>query len=284
VVSKSSAINTNNNNIICGLKATSVTTITTTTPVTTRSIIPLIDMRFYTLNTTISNGGGTSFSDLYGYDNDGTYNYVIDHGLNKVFKFSSFWAYLSSTSLSISLPNYLKYVSGYWYITGNNGIYKTDSTFTTIVAYVTTGPHYGLYYYSTTSTIYAVKSTSIIEYTTNLALSYTNNISGYILWSITATGTTFYIGTTTGTILVIVNRLITGTFTAACSGPVNSIVIQGTALLTECNGDSYFNTGSGSSFTYVSVIGGPGFTAKGIWIDLRNQLIRTDESSFLIYN
>ena len=228
--------------------------------------------------------GGISFRNLYGYANDGTYNYLLDKYLNRVFKFNVAWVFISSTILPFSSPYYLTYVSGNWFITGDYGIYKIDSTFITIVASATTGPHYGLYYYSTSSTIYAVKGSSVIEYTTGLKVLIAKNITGYSLWSITSRGNTFYIGTTTGLVLVMVDSVVTDTFNA-CNGlrySVNSIVVQGTMMMTECYGNSYFYT-QGRPFDFIFSIVGPTTSAKGVWIDLQNQLITTDPSFFKIY-
>jgi hypothetical protein len=115
------------------------------------------------------------------------------------------------------------------------------------VASATTGRHHGLYFYSTSSTIYAVKSGYVIEYTTGLAESYRYTLSGYIPRSITAWLTTFYIGTKSGLVLAVTNRTVTGTFNG-CTGiqfPVYSIMVQGTTIMTLCCGDAHFYTGSG---------------------------------------
>ncbi len=242
-------------------------------------------MKSFNLSTAYSTAGGISFSNLYGYANDGTYNYLLDNSLNMVFIFHNSWLYVSRKILPFSSPYYLTYVSGNWFITGNNGIYKTDLTFTRIVASATTGAHFGLYYYSTSSTIYAVKNNSVIEYTTGLAVSYRNTLSGYILRSITASGTTFYIGTTSGLVLAITNRTVTGTFNG-CTGltqyTVYSIMVQGTTIMTLCIGDAHFYTGSGSSFAYKFSLRSKTVTGKGVWVDLKNHLIIADVGSYVI--
>ena len=264
---------------------TTTSTTTTSTTTTTTTANPLNAARSFSSSTSYSTAGGNSFSNLYGYANDGTYNYLLDNTVNTVFKFGNSWVYVSKTTLPFSSPFYLTYVSGNWFITGNNGIYKTDSTFTTIVASATTGTHYGLYYDSTSSTIYAVKSGSVMEYTTGLAVSYTNTISGYIFWSITASGNTFYIGTTDGLVLAMTSRAVTGNFNGCnsrSSNTVYSIMVQGTTVMTECFGDTYFYTGSGSSFIYQSGITSSTSTGKGVWLDLKNCLVVTDVGSYII--
>ena len=202
-----------------------------------------------------------------------------------VFIFHNSWLYVSRKILPFSSPYYLTYVSGNWFITGNNGIYKTDSTFATKVAYATTGVHCGLYYQSTISTIYAVKSGSVIEYTTGLAVSYTNTISSYTLSSITASENTFHIGTTTGLVLAMTSRAVTGNFNGCNSKTtytLYSIMVQRTTMMTECYGDTYFYTGSGSSFSYLSSISSNTVTPKGVWVDLKNRLVVTDVGSYII--
>jgi hypothetical protein len=199
-------------------------------------------MSSYSSQKSVTSAGGTSFSNLYGYANDGTYNYILDNNLHKVFQFNISWACVKIITLPFSSPYYLTYVSGNWYITGKYGIYKTGSSFESILASAITGPHFGLYYYSISSTIYAVQSHSVIEYSTGLVASYTNTLSGYSLWSITASGSTFYIGTSNSLVLVMTDRLVRRSFDA-CKGrtgyPVNSILVQGSTMMTECWGDIF---------------------------------------------
>jgi hypothetical protein len=175
-------------------------------------------------------------------------------------------------------------VSEYWFSVTNVGIYKTDSTFATILASATTSAHFGLYFYSTSSTIHAVKSGSVIEYTTVLAVSYTNTISGCRLYSITGSGITIYIGTSVGLVFVMVNRAVTVVF-AACnfkSNYVNSMVIQGTTMMTNCQKDINFYTGNGSSFSFLSAITYIGNNPLGVWVDLNNQLVVSEGESWVI--
>jgi len=154
-------------------------------------------------------------SSLYGFANDGVYNYILDNTNSLVYKFSSSWVYLSQKSLPFSSPLYLTYVNGYWFITGNNGIYKMVSTFSNIQYSATTGGLISLCYHSPNFTIFAIKTPNyVIEYTPILTVFYTNTISGYYLWSITASGNTLYISTDNGLVLVMTNRVVTGFFDA----------------------------------------------------------------------
>lgn len=243
-------------------------------------------MSSYSSQKSVTSAGGTSFSNLYGYANDGTYNYILDNNLHKVFQFNISWACVKIITLPFSSPYYLTYVSGNWYITGKYGIYKTGSSFESILASAITGPHFGLYYYSISSTIYAVQSHSVIEYSTGLVASYTNTLSGYSLWSITASGSTFYIGTSNSLVLVMTDRLVRRSFDA-CKGrtgyPVNSILVQGSTMMTECWGDTCFYTGSGSSFSFSFAKVRSGTTAKGAWVELTNKLVITDAGTFMIW-
>jgi hypothetical protein len=140
-----------------------------------------------------------------------------------------------------------------------------------------------LYYQSTSSTIYAVKyPSSVVEYTTGLVVSFTNNLSGYYLWSITASGNTFYIGTQNGLVLVMTNRVVTG-FYDACNSKVyqiNSMVIQGTTMMTNCYRDLSFYTGNGSSFSFLSAMTDIGYP-NGVWVDLNNQLVFGDGDTWV---
>jgi hypothetical protein len=222
----STTLTTKTTTVDCSV--TSFATITTST--STKKAYNLDSMSSYTSQKSFTSAGGTSFSNLYGYANDGTYNYILDNNLHKVFQFNISWVYVKIITLPFSSPYYLTYVSGNWYITGKYGIYKTGSSFESILASAITGPHFGLYYYSSSSTIYAVQSHSVIEYSTGLVATYTNTISRYSLWSITASGSTFYIGTSNSLVIAMTSRVVTGSFNA-CKGqtryPVNSILVQG---------------------------------------------------------
>jgi hypothetical protein len=266
-------------------ETTTATTETTTSSTNITTAFNLNATRSYTSQISTASAGGIFFSSLYGYANDGIFNYILDKGLHKVFQFNISWASVNIITLPFLSPYYLTYVTGNWFITGNNGIYKTGSSFASILASVTTGPHFGLYYYLTSSTIYAVKNHSIIEYTTGLVTSYTKTISGYSLWSITASGSTFYIGTSSSVVLAMTDRVVTGTFDACRSHtyPVNSIFVQGSMMMTECYGDTYFYTGSGSSFSYSFGKVRLGTTAKGAWVELANKLLITDVGTYMIW-
>jgi hypothetical protein len=63
---------------------------------------------------------------------------------------------------------------------------------------------------------------------------------------------------------------------------VYSIMVQGTTMMTECNGDTYFYTGSGSSFVYQSALTSNTYTGKGVWVVLQNHFIVTDGGSYII--
>ncbi len=101
---------------------TAIITTTTTSTTTTTTTYPLNSMRSFSSPTSYSTAEGNSFSNLYGYANDGTYNYLLDNTLNTVFKLDNSRVYVSKSTLPFSSLYYLAYVSGNWFITGNNGI------------------------------------------------------------------------------------------------------------------------------------------------------------------
>ncbi len=81
------------------------------------------------------------------------------------------------------------------------------------------------------------------------------------------------------------NREVTGNFNA-CAGSttatVCSIMVEGTTMMTECSGNTYFYQGSGSSFTSISQLTGTSNTGKGVWVDLQNRLVITEPTNIVI--
>jgi len=80
------------------------------------------------------------------------------------------------------------------------------------------------------------------------------------------------------------NRVVTGFFDACrqMSRSINSIMVQGTTMMTTCADNINFYTGSGSSFSYLSFLSTSLTAPKGVWVDLNNQLVITDYGYYAI--
>jgi hypothetical protein len=142
--------------------------------------------------------------------------YVTHYSQGKIFVFDDNWNYISNKS---SFPNvtYMILVGNYFYISGNSNIWKTDQQLNVSIRYNSTGsssgyyPNYrGLYYNSTNDLIYVASSYFEVIHVFNLNLTLNDSISitPYQPWSINENNNELYVGTTNGTVLVILNKQI----------------------------------------------------------------------------
>jgi hypothetical protein len=96
-------------------------------------------------------------------------------------------------------------------MTGNDNIWKTDQQLNVSIRYNSTGSRYrGLYYNSTNDLIYvSPEALQVIHvFNLNLTLNDTNSVAPYKPRSINEHNNELYVGTTNGTVLVIVNKQI----------------------------------------------------------------------------
>jgi hypothetical protein len=104
-------------------------------------------------------------------------------------------------------------VGNYFYITGNDNIWKTDQQLNVLFRYNSTGSsHYyvGLFYNSTNDLIYVAPYNLQVIHVFNLNLTLNDSISitPHLPLSINEHNNELFVGTTDGTILVIVNKQI----------------------------------------------------------------------------
>jgi len=137
--------------------------------------------------------------------------YVTHYAEGKIFVFDENWNYVSNKS-SFPYVTYMIPVGNYFYITGNDNIWKTDQQLNVSIRYNSTGSYYyrGLYYNSTNDLIYAAPDNFQMVHVFNLNLTLNDSISitPYSPWSINENNNELYVGTNNGTILVIVNKQI----------------------------------------------------------------------------
>ncbi len=138
--------------------------------------------------------------------------YVTHYSQGKIFVFDENWNYVSNKS-SFPAVAYMIPVGNYFYITGNDYIWKTDQQLNVFIRYNSTGSspkHGGLYYNSTDDLIYvAIEALQVIHvFNLNLILNDIISITPHSPWSINEHNNELYVGTTDGTMLVIVNKQI----------------------------------------------------------------------------
>ena len=160
--------------------------------------------------------------------------YVLDYTNSRILIYDDSWKY--SNFKEFRSPSYMTQIRDYLYLTGQYGIYKTDVDLNVILQYNDTGtPAYRGIYYDSNDSIYVAKMStySVLVFDLNLKLidSLTTVINGspYSPWSIQGYDNKLYIGTDSGTILVISNKKIIESFNG-CNGFSNLYSFVSTIL------------------------------------------------------
>jgi hypothetical protein len=187
----------------------------------------------FSLKTTISSYPAKSF-ELNGLgimdDANATY-YALDYlntTHNNFVLYNRNWTYLTYKTMSIYNPYSIQYINNEYFITGNNGIYRTDKYLNLVNSYIKAGAVYTSTYYNSTSDIlYVARAGSnwIDLFYRNLtfisSISLTNQP-----WALTEKNGKLYVGLNGGVISVIENNLIVKTITTLCTGDIISILID----------------------------------------------------------
>ena len=148
-----------------------------------------------------------------------------------------YWEYKSSIQF-IDSPNYMKANGNQLFISGNDGLYKTDQYLNVTQTYQSYGAYYkGLYYNTTSALLYAgnVYNHYLSVFDQNLTTLRTISTGSYIPYSFSFFDDTVYIGTSPvsspnlgGTILLLRNESIINVYSSICSlsSYITSILID----------------------------------------------------------
>jgi hypothetical protein len=164
-----------------------------------------------------------------------SYYYVSDWGLNQIFILNESLSYVSNKDFYY--PAYLTTIGSSLYATGQTNIWKLDLNLNILIQYNATVTYpnprnRGIYFNSSNNFIYVAVSfyNEIHVFDLNLSLNHNISTSTFQPWSIAEYNNQLYVGTTNGTILVIVNEVILHTFNG-CNG--NSAVLS-SVLFDQC--------------------------------------------------
>jgi hypothetical protein len=139
--------------------------------------------------------------------------YVTHYNLGEIFVFDENWNLVSRKSSFLNVY-YMTPVGNYFYITGYKNIWKTDQQLNVSITHTNSNlssPSYcGLYYNATSDLIYvASQDFQVIQvFNLDLTLNDSFSITPYKSWSLNEHNSELYVGTTNGTMLVIVNKQI----------------------------------------------------------------------------
>ncbi len=215
--------------------------------------------------------------------------YVTYYYQSKIFVFDENWNYVLNKSSFLNVY-YMIPVGNYLYITGNVNIWKTDQELNVLLRYNSTGtsPRYrGLFYNSTNDLIYVAPFTlkMIHVFNLNLTLNDSISITPYQPWSINEHNNELYVGTTVGTMLVIVNKQIIKQFNGCNqqSFEVLSILFDdNNNMATSCaNNQLYLYNTTGSYLNQnISTVSTPYY----IGLDSKSRLVVTAWTQISLYN
>lgn len=169
--------------------------------------------------------------------------YYITASLGQIFTFDDNWNYVATKS-SLTSVTFMITIGCFFFITSNTNIWKTDQQLNLIKQYnpVGTSNFKGLFYNSTNNWIYvAAQSTYSIQlFDLDLTLKGNISTSPYQPWAITGYINQIFVGTTNGTIIVIVNEQVINQFNV-CGGSaviVESILLDKFGnMATACSGN-----------------------------------------------
>jgi hypothetical protein len=215
--------------------------------------------------------------------------YVTEYWQGKIFVFDENWNYISTKS-SFSYVNYMIPVGNYFYITGNDNIYKTDQQLNVLIRYDSTRSYTdyrGLYYNSTNNLIYiAAKYLEMIQvYNLNLTLNDSISITPYQPYSIKEHNNELYVGTDNGTMLVISNKQIIKQFNA-CNGQsvkLYSILFDDfNNIATSCDNNQLYLYNKSGSYLNKSIQTVP--YPRFIGLDSKSRLVVVTYTKIILYN
>ena len=181
------------------------------------------------IKTTISTYSGSSFTGLVGFgylvDTNTTY-YALDWQGNKILIFNSNWQYL--TYQSFDRPAFMITVNSNLYISSYNNVYKTDKYLNIISQYsnsTTAFDYSGLFFSSSTNLIYVAGqiNQTIDIFDLNLTLVDSIATPTYQPFSLQGYKNYIYVGTVSGHLLVIENKVIIKIVTV-CAGTYMYII------------------------------------------------------------
>ena len=234
-----------------------------------------------TIQSNITQLNGGSFTSIFGFgmmSSSINYSYyVTDFAANKVYILNDNWSFVSFKTFTN--PAYMITVENSLYMTGESNIWKLNENLNTLIQYNdTTVPGYrGLYFNSTNRLLYVAPnsiSAEIHVFDLNLTLNHRFSISSYIPWSITGYNNQLYIGTSSGTVILVQKEVIVNQFKGC--GDVNRIL---TSMLFD--EDGYFATSCNDGSSFLIFVNGT-FTGKSITTPIYFKYFGSDSKDHFI--
>ncbi len=197
--------------------------------------------------------------------------YLSDYDANLIYLLNDNYNYVASKT--ISRPAYLITINSNIFIAGQTSIYKADKYLNVSQTYTSTGSTYRGIYFNCTENLIYVSDTSKTDFQVfdmNLSLAYNVSVSPYKPYSFGGYNDELYVGTINDIVVVLVNKVITRSFTGCYGSSLNYIYTNNFGLITiscEANSrfDIYYSNGTytGKKVTTSSNSEFIGFDSKG---------------------
>ncbi len=215
--------------------------------------------------------------------------YVTHYHQGKIFVFDENWNYVSNKSLFHNVE-YMIPVGNYFYISDYFNIWKTDQQLNVLIRYNSTGSSHeyrGLYYNSTNDLIYVASSYFEVINVFNLNLTLNDSISTtpYQPWSINENNNELYVGTTNGTVLVILNQQIIKQFNGCNKQSVDiySILFDDfNNMATSCDNNQLYLYNTSGSYLNKSIP--TANDPRYIGLDSKSRLVVVTSTQISLYN
>ena len=190
-------------------------------------------MRAYSLKWRFKKYSSYSLSYLKGFEqvvgaNTTTY-YLVD--MQKILLFDEYWQFKAFKTIN-DTHNVIKPVGNEFFISGDNGFYKTDENINILLNISSIKSYYrGIYYNETSDLLYVSLSGSTFNikvFNRNLTLMRTISISSFVPYSFNSYMNTLFVGTKNGSMLVLENEKIKTVYNDVCeqTSTVTSILID----------------------------------------------------------
>ena len=225
-------------------------------PVSSNSLLFTM-LKNSTSRTTINTYSGMNFTYLTGFgyliDTNTTY-YALDYSANRIIIFDQNWQYL--TFKSFIRPVRMVTINSALYISCQLHVYKTDKNLNISSQYNSSTDDYrGLYYNSLNNTIYVAGFTKCVIYVFDLNLNLVDSITNLTDNPVSIQGykNYIYVGTNSGLLLVIENKIIIKTFHPCVLAFLSSIQIDHFGyMVLSCHYDRKANLYYSSNVSYTN--------------------------------
>jgi hypothetical protein len=191
-------------------------------------------------------------------------SYYVSDFNGHIFLLNENYGYV--TNKTFILPAYMVTVNSSLFITGGSNIWKTDKNLNILKTHNESGNYRGIYFNLTENIIYVapIAYTYLQFFDSNLNFKYNVSVSPNYPYSLSEFNNELYVGTTQGSILVIVSQTFIRKFTVFSGLVVTSVILDNVGFIAVlCN---YNSLSTGKSLTTPINTMYAGIDSKGRYV------------------